>query len=251
MKKFVPFLLCLYLIALSGSLFAVEEAVVRLNYTCRDSAGLRRWKAETEIINIRPGVYLMVEKAAGIYSGHSGRISWVARMEFERTKNSVRPLGLDKRVFDASGKMVRRETQKFDLADNTGICTHEEPGRNISRTRKFKFDKDVVTRLSLGPYIQKLLESGKTRERVHMVSEEPNAYDVELKVLGKEVIRIGSRKRTVYRLCIDPKLGILDLVKAFLPKAYAWHAAGPGYEWLGYEGLEGGINSEKIKVMID
>jgi hypothetical protein len=249
MKRLFVFLICLHLFAGSGLIFAAEE-VERMSYACRDLSGALRWQAEAEITKVRDNVYIIVEKAEGLYSSFDGRISWVARMEFERTKDNVRPLRLDKRVFDKRGDMIRHETQEFDLAGNTGTCTHEEPIRNISRTRKFRFDKDVVTRLSLGPYVRKMLESGKARERVQMVSEEPSAYEVELSVWGKDTIEIAGRKRTACRICIDPKLGIFDLVKILLPKAYAWHSAGPNYEWLRYAGLEGGIHSAKVVVTV-
>lgn len=251
MKKLLLFLLCLSSLALPASVLTASEEVVNMSYICRDLKGASRWRAEARIRNISPGVYLMTEKAQGVYSSFKGPVSWVAEMKFERTKDSIKPMSLDKRVFDANGKMIRRERQEFDLAGNTGTCTHEEPARKISRTRKFKFNKDVVTRLSLGIYAQKLLESGKTSEKLQMVSEEPNVYNIELKCIGRETVEINGRKIAAYRLCVDPRLGALNFVKAFLPKSYAWHSAVPEYEWLGYAGLEGGINSEKVKVLIE
>lgn len=250
MKRLSVFLICLYLLAGSGLIFAAEGEISGMSYVCRDQAGRYRWQADTRISNIRPGVYVMVEKAKGIYSSFDGIISWVAEMEFERTKDSIRPLSLNKRVFDEKGNMVRVERQEFDPAGNTGICTHEEPARNISRTKKFRFNKDVVTRLSLALYAQKFLESGKVREKFQMVSEEPKVYDIELTRLSKETIEVNGRKRTAYRLLIDPALGFLDFVKVFLPKAYAWHSAEPNYEWLRYAGPEGGIKSAKVEVTV-
>lgn len=249
-RLFIVSSICLYLLAESGLLFAAEKEVASMSYVCRDLAGARRWRADTRILNERPGVYAMIEKAEGFYSSFNGRVSWVARMEFERTEDSIRPMRLEKRIFDEKGGLIRLEKQEFDLANNTGTCTHEEPERNISRTRNFKFNKDVVTRLSLGLYAQKFLESGKTSKRVQMVSEEPNVYDIELKLLGKETIDLNGRKVTAYRLRIDPYLGLLGFAKVFLPKAYAWHSTGPKYEWLRYVGLEGGINSAKVEVTV-
>jgi len=250
MKRLSVVLIYFYLFAGSGLIFASDGDVSGMSYVCRDPAGRYRWQADTRISNIRPGVYVMVEKAEGVYSSFDGRVSWVARMEFERTKDNIRPLRLNKRVFDERGNMIRLETQEFDLAGNTGTCTHEEPARNISRTKKFRFNKDVVNRLSLALYIQKFLESGKVREKVQMVSEEPNVYDIELTRLGKETIEVNGRKRTAYRLLIDPVLGLFDFVKIFLPKAYAWHSAEGGYEWLRYAGPEGGIKSAKVEVTV-
>ena len=251
MKKLFYFLLCVFsLVLYSGVLFAAEE-VINISYVCRDLKGAVRWRANGEIKNIGPGVYLMTEKAQGVYSSFKGQVSWVSEMKFERTKESVRPMSLDKRVFDTKGRMIRRERQEFDLAGNTGTCIHEEPVRNVSRTIKFKFDRDVVTRLSLGFYAQKFIESGKTSEKLQMVSEEPNVYNVELKLIGKETIDLNGRQMEAYRLCVDPMLGPLNFVKFLLPKSYAWHSAVPKYEWLGYAGLEGGINSEKVKILIE
>ena len=238
---------CLFLFACPDVIFAAEE-VVNMSYACRDLKGADRWRAEAQIRNISPGIYVMTEKAKGTYSSFKGPVSWVAEMKFERTNGSLRPISLDKRVFDLKGKTIRIEKQEFDLTNNTAICTHEEPLRNISRTRKFKFNRDVVTRLSLGLYAQKFLESGKTSELLQMVSEEPNVYSVELRRIGKETIKLNGRQIAAYRLCVDPQLGALNFVKNFFPKSYAWHSTRPNYEWLKYEGLEGGINSVKVEV---
>lgn len=250
MKRLSVFLLCLSSLAWPFAVFAAEEAV-NMSYVCRDLKGAERWRAESQIKNIGPGVYLMTEKAQGIYSSFKGRISWVAEMKFERTNDNVRPISLDKRVFDAKGATIRRETQEFDLAGNTGTCTHEEPAGNVFRTRKFKFDKDVVTRLSLGLYARKFIESGKASEKLQMVSEEPNVYNIELKRIGKEIIEVNGHKIAAYRLCVDPNLGMLNFIKAFFPKSYSWYSAVPKYGWLGYTGPEGGINSEKVKILVE
>jgi len=250
MKKLMICFICLLSLLWETTIFGAEE-VQSISYVCRNLDGDIRWRSKSDIKNIGPGVYIMTEKARGVYSSFRGEISWVAEMKFERTKDNVRPMSLDKKVYDSKGKLIRRERQEFDLAGNTCVSIHEEPVNNISRTRKFKFNKDAVTRLSLGFYAQKFLENGKTSENIQLVSEEPNLYNVELRLMGKEIININGRKVAAYKLCVDPKLGILDFVKVLLPKSYAWHSAVPKYEWLGYSGLEAGINSEKVEVFIE
>lgn len=250
MKNSVIFFVCLYFFIGPGLLFASDKEVSSMSYVGRDLQGAPRWKAESRITEERPGVYVMEERAEGIYSSFKGPVSWVARMEFERSEKNIRPIRMEKRVFDQKGRVIRVERQEFDLANNTATCTHEEPENKVSRTKKFTFDKDVVTRLFLGLYAQKFLESGKTSERLQMVSEEPNMYEIELKLLGKETIEVNGHPVTAYRLLIDPCLGAFNFVKVVIPKAYAWHVAGPEYEWLRYAGLEGGINSEKVEVTI-
>lgn len=220
-----------------------------MDYVCRDMTGERRWQADTEIVNKEGDVFVMVEKGEGEYSGfESDKVSWVSKMEFESTDDAVRPLKLEKRVFDDKGKMIRLEEQHFDLDKNIATCTHKDIPKNISLTKKFKFTKDIVNRLLLGLYVQKLLENGKTYASVQMVSEEPGFYNVEVNVLNEEEIDVNGWKKHAYRLSISPNLGVLNFAKAFFPKSYAWHSASPKFEWLRYKGLEGGIKSPEVEV---
>jgi hypothetical protein len=243
--------LCLFLLMLFAStrLFASEDGVIKLEYEGLGMRGDTRWRADTEIRSKGGDVYVMVEKVNGIYSGFDGPVSWVAELEFESTEDTVRPVSLDKKVFDENGDVIRIEEQRFDLNNNTAVCTHRDIPRNISRTKRFKFDKDVVNRLLLGLYVQKFLEKGKTLGAVQMVSEEPGVYTLDLSVINKETILVNSRKVKAYKLSIDPRLGLLNVVKVFFPRTYAWHSAEPGFEWLKYSGLEGDVRSEKVDII--
>jgi len=228
--------------------FSIVEDAVKMGYVCRDMEGGKRWEAETEIRKKDDDVYILTEKGEGVYSSFEGSISWVAEMEFESTGETVKPLSLEKRVFDEEGNPLRVEKQKFDLTEKIAACSHEDIPKNIIRTKKFRFDKDIVNRLLLGLYTKKMLENGKKSARVQMVSEEPGFYNIELSIVDKEEIEVNGRKKWAYKLCIDPKLGYLDFVKIFFPKAYAWHSAKPEFEWLRYKGLEGDIRSVKVEV---
>ena len=250
MKRFLPSFLFLP-IFLVYCMSASCEEVARKNYACKDLNGNNRWQAEIKIIRKTGNLYSMVEKAQGLYSGFSDPISWIAEMEYENTDDNIRPLSLDKRVFDNYGNLIRRETQRFDLASNTGICTHEDFARNIRRTRHFTFKKDVVNRLSLTLYIQKFLQKGKAVGDAQLVSEEPNSYDVKLTLEKKEAVEINGLKKSLYRLCIDPQLGLISFVKVFFVKTYTWHFADSGFEWYRYRGPEGGVLSEKVEVTLE
>lgn len=250
LKRLFTLFLCLLMSGVSGRCSADEEKVTRMAYVCRDLAGNVRWKADTEIKHIKKDLYVMVEKAKGIYSSFKGPVSWAAKLEYRRTGDNIRLVRMEKRVFDAGMRMIRHELQEFDPSGNSVTCTHEEPLAKISRTKKFILNKTVVNRLSLGLYAQKFLETGKTREKLQMVSEEPNVYEIELYVADKDMIDVNGRRRSAYRLCVDPSLGAFNFVKVLLPKAYAWHSDVPAYEWLRYAGLEGGITSAKVVVTV-
>ncbi|MFC1479906.1 hypothetical protein ACFL5Y_00440 [Candidatus Omnitrophota bacterium] len=221
---------------------------MKMGYVCRDMEGNQRWQANTEIRNKQGNVYIMTEKGEGVYSSFKGPISWVAEMEFESTDKNVMPLKLVKRVFDEDGNMIRLEKQDYDPVKKSVTCLHEDIPKKISRTKKFKFTKDAVNRQLLGLYAQKMLEKGERIAKIQMVSEEPGFYNMDLSVVGAEDVQINGRKRRAYKLQLDPRLGLLDTVKIFFPKSYAWHSAEPKFEWLRYEGLEGDIRSAQVEV---
>jgi hypothetical protein len=247
MKKTLTSLLCMLILAGSCPVLASED-VHRTEYVGRDMEGGKRWEAETEIRKKEGDVYILTEKGEGVYSSFEGPISWVAEMEFKSTEENVMPLKLVKRVFDEDGKMIRLEKQDYDPVKKSVTCLHEDIPKKISRTKRFKFTKDAVNRLLLGLYVQKMLEKGMRIANIQMVSEEPGLYNMYLSVVKTEDVEINGHKRRAYKLQLDPRLGLLDVVKVFFPRAYAWHSARPDFEWLRYEGLEGDIHSVKVEV---
>jgi len=247
-KIWVLFFFCLSVFSGICQVSANAGNVFKTGYVCRDLKGHLRWQAETEIKNKQGDIYIMTEKAKGGYFGFKNMASWVAEMEFESNADVVRPLKMEKRVMDKNGNILAIEKQQFDFTDNIVTCSHEDFVKNISSTKQFKFKKDIVNRLILGLYIQKLIENGKTREDVQVVTEEPGFYNVKIKILDEEYIEVNGTEKLAYKICLDPKLGILGFVKIFLPKAYVWHSAESEFEWLRYKGLEGSIKSPKVTI---
>lgn len=251
MKRIVlSFSLCFLMFVLGQKVFADIKNETSTVYAGMDMEGRQRWEAETVIRQKEPGTYILSEKGKGVYSSFKGPVSWEAELEFKETKSSIVPLNLIKHVFDEKGNKIRLEKQDYDIAKRSVVCLHEEYPGKISRKKVFKLKKDAVNKLLLSLYVQKMLENGKKFREVQMVSEEPGLYNIDLKVVAEEEIVINNKKKRAYKVEIDPRLGALDIVKVFFPKAYAWHSSESPFEWLGFEGLEGDIRSEKIKVTI-
>lgn len=239
------------LVLFSGKPAFSEENVYRTSYVCRTLDGAERWKADTEIGPSPDGeddIYVITEKGEGLYSGFKGKVSWTARLKFYAKGNAVRPLEMERDVLGADGEALFRETQLFDhekgkvVFEKTNAC-----GKKV-RHRELRFKGDVVNRLILGMYIQKFLESGKSSGSVELLSGEPGLYKVTIRVAGKETIRVNGRDREAYKLCLDPELGLLSVVKVMLPKAFVWHSAKPEFEWLRYKGLEESLDSPRVEI---
>ena len=226
-----------------------EGDVYKVSYVCRDLKGNERWHATAVIERKEGDIGVITEKLEGYYTGFEDKISWIGKEEFQRTKDFVRPLNMDQRIFDESGKPIATQKQAFDYTDNSAICIKTDLINNTSITKKITFTKDVINRLLQGLYVQKFLENGQTSKKIQLISPGLELYNIELRVVDREEVEINGRKRDAYKLCFDPELGLLSFVKIFLPKAYVWHSAVPPFELLKYQGIETSVNSPEVEII--
>lgn len=242
------FVVCIFY-AVGPSHAGIEGNVYKTSYVCNDLKGNQRWQATAEISHKEGDVYTITEKMNGVYSGFDGRISWVAATDFERTKDTVKPLNMDQRIFDGNGKLIAISKQDFNYADKVVTCTYEDLVKDTISKKEFVFSKDIINRLLQGLCGQKFIEAGQTSKEIQVISPEPALYSLELRMIGKEEIEVNGRRLKAYKLCFDPMLGIFDFVKVFLPKAFVWHSAEPIFEWLKYDGLESSVNSPEVEII--
>ncbi len=226
-----------------------EGDVYKTSYVCNDSNGNQRWQATAEIRHKEGDIYTITEKMSGLYSGFDDRISWVATTDFERTKDWIKPLNMDQRIFDASGNPIAISKQEFNYTDKVVTCVYEDLVKNTVSKKEFTFSKDIINRLLQGICGQKFIERGLTSKEIQVISPEPALYDIRITMVGKEDVEVNGRKRKAYKLFFDPMLGILNFVKLFIPKAIVWHSAEPIFEWLKYDGLESGVSSPRVKII--
>lgn len=242
------FAICVFY-AVGASHAGLEGNVYKTSYVCNDLKGNERWQATAEIRHKEGDIYTITEKMKGVYSGFEGSISWVATTDFERTKDTLKPLNMDQRIFDGNGNPIAISKQDFNYADKVVTCTYEDLVKNTVSKKKFVFSKDIINRLLQGLCGQKFIETGQTSKEIQVISPEPAIYNIELKMIGKEEIEVNGRKRKAYKLCFDPMLGIFSFVKIFLPKAFVWHSAEPIFEWLKYDGLESSVSSPGVEII--
>lgn len=226
-----------------------EGDVYKVSYVCRDLQGNPRWHATAEIEKKEGDIGIITEKLEGYYTGFEGKISWIGKEEFQRTKDFVRPLKMDQRIFDESGKLIATQKQDFNYTDNTVTCVKSDLIKNTSVTKKFIFTKDIINRLLQGLYVQKFLETGQTSKEIQLISPGLELYNINLHVVDREEIELNGRKRDAYKLCFDPMLGVLSFVKIFIPKAYVWHSAVPLFELLKYKGIETSVSSPEVEII--
>jgi hypothetical protein len=228
------------------------EEAFKTRYTCFDAEGNERWSASADIVRAPDkgrDSYVLTEKGAGILSGFKGKVSWEARLEFESTGEMVKPVSMENRVFDSKNKLIVTEREEFDYDANKARHIREDALRKKEKRTEYSFKGDIVNKMILGLYIQKFLEHGREERSLTFLSNEPRLYEVKLKVVNKEEVVINGVSREAFRLCLDPKLGVLDFIKVIIPKAYVWHSAMPKFEWLKYRGLENSLGSPMVEII--
>jgi len=248
-------------ILLSVSLFFImcclppAEAVdlYKTEYKCFDTKGNERWSATTEVMLTVDGIsfdiFEIIEKASGTYGGFDERISWETILELKEEKDDVKPVKMEKRIFDKNGKLIIRDLQEFDFSKNTVTLKRENLVTGKKEEKAFVFEGDIVNRPFLATYIQKMLGKGETQKSVYMITDKPRLYRMNIRVEGEKKIEIDARSVTAHKIQIEPDLGIFNVFKFILPKMYMWHMGKPRFEWLKYAGPESTIKSPEV-VMI-
>ena len=229
-----------------------DKDVFSTSYTCIDLAGVDRWTATANIEHVQDDaddVFILTEHGQGFYSGFKDEITWISQLRFESTEDFVKPIRVQKRVFNMEKELLLIETQEFDHIKKKALYTIDNIVKDRKKTKEFSFKADVVNRLILCLYVQKFLEKGIREKRVDLLTNEPNIYSVLIKVIDEEVIDLNGNKLPSYKLCLDPNLGLLSIFKIFLPKSYVWHLAEGDFAWLKYKGPES--NPTSIKVVIE
>lgn len=238
-----------FLLLLGSLPLRAEELLYKTSYVCYDSEDKERWRATTEIVPFEgEGIYKLIEKGTGFYSGFEGRISWFSEMIFESDEKTIKPIRMEKEVFNAEGEKVAFITQDFDFSTRKIRHTYNDLIDDSKTEKVFRIKGDTINRLTLGLYIQNFLENGKRKKAVYLLSSEPALYRFIIKVVKTEPIEVNGEEKEAFKLYLNPDIGLLGVFKGLIPKAYVWHSSSPRYEWYKYTGLERGIDSPKIRI---
>ncbi len=252
MKRSIPLsVLLFFIVCCLPPAQAVD--LYKTKYKCLDSKGNERWRATTEVVftvdEILFDIFELIEEGSGSYGGFAEEISWKTNLEFREEKDSVKPVKMEKQIFDKSGKLIVRDFQEFDFSKNTVIFKRENLVTGKKEEKTFTFEGDIVNRPLLAVYIQKFLVKGETQKSVNMITDKPRLYRMNLTMEGEEKIEIDGQSVKAYKVQIAPNLGVFDVFRAILPKMHMWYLANSRFDWLKYAGPESTIGSPKVVII--
>ncbi|MFC1703787.1 hypothetical protein ACFL1E_03260 [Candidatus Omnitrophota bacterium] len=245
-------LLCMMLAAVLCYTACVygEEPIFKISYESFDVKGNHRWDALVEMVpsGEEKDVFRLTEQGMGVFDNYKEPISWVAICEFKNTVDKVMPLWSKKDVFDQDGILIARETQEFDFEKHRVTFQREDIKRKRVLKKVFKFKGDIVNRLILELYIQKMLENGQKRKVVNIISTQPKLHRITARIIKEEEVDFLGEKKSAYKIYLDPNIGLLTVLELVLPEAYTWHLTTPDFEWVQYEGPENAATSPRVEI---
>ena len=204
------------------------------------------WTMEPWTVGGRKAVRF-TENGKGRYSPFTQEVNWMLEAIW-LADGSFFPLRFEKTVRNGQGQTLTVDKKNFDgVAGKVRFEHRNEKGE--TETSTFSAAPDILTIEGIAGILQffpfgKPDSSGSLRG--HMLSNEPNLYDVTIESRGMERVKTSGGVLDCYKLELVPHLGLLNLVKVFYPKTYFWFRVAEPHAWVRYQGLENGPGSPEI-----
>lgn len=208
--------------------------------TSTKNGGVRwknEWSSENTVLDGKP-VVRFTEAGSGRYAGFDGEVAWQVETTWS-AEDWFRPIRTSRIVTDPSGVKLLREQRSFDFAK--GIVEQEQELRSGARSRRtLKIPADTITVDGIAAALRSLPFATARPFRLHVLSNDSKLYEVTLHVRGRERVKTPAGEFDCYKVEMVPALGILNVLRPFIPKTYFWFAVNPPHAWVRYEGLENG-----------
>lgn len=187
------------------------------------------------------------ESGKGQYSPFTQEVNWKLESVW-LADGSFFPLQFEKTILDAKGQTLAVEKKNFDSAVGKVKFEHRNE-KGETEVSTFSAAPDILTIEGIAGILQ-FFPFGKSGSsgilHGHMLSNEPNLYDVTIESRGIEHVKTANGEIDCYKLEMVPHLGLLNLLKVFYPKTYFWFRVAEPHAWVRYQGLENGPGSPEI-----
>src|SRR5262249_17069882 len=85
----------------------------------------------------------------------------------------------------------------------------------------------------------------------YLLSNEPKLYNVTFENRGKEHVKTPAGEFDAYKIEIVPHLGVLNVVRPFVPKTFMWFTVAAPHFWVRFEGPEAGVGTPEVVMELD
>lgn len=204
------------------------------------------WTMEPWAVGGRKAVRF-TENGKGHYSPFTQEVRWTLESIW-LADGSFFPLQFERTVRDSQGQTLAIEKKVFDSsAGKVKFERHNQKGE--TETSTFSAAPDILTVEGIAGILQ-FFPFGKSGSagtlRGHLLSNEPDLYDVTVESRGTERVKTAAGDINCYKIELVPHLGLLNVMKVFYPKTYFWFSMAEPHAWVRYQGLENGPGTPEI-----
>jgi len=221
-----------------------EEGTIVTTY----KEGGPRWKAdwtsELYVENKEPR-FKLVFKAKGLTSPFSEDMTWESISVWKAGGDFI-PLESETRIKDMSGELVRIDKKSFDPKEGTAVFEREDLSGNASLKKEYDITSNALILEGIVYALRSLPFSTQESIKEKLLTNEPELYKVEFRQRGVHKIKTNDGEIECYKVELVPKLGLLGILKVFIPKTYFWFTAAPPHRWVRYEDLEYGLGTPEV-----
>ena len=212
-----------------------------------DQRNVERWTAEWTMEPVREGGQQAVrftETGHGLYSPYSQPIQWELEAVWTAS-NSFHPLRFKKTIKGMNGQTIATENKTFNVAAGTARFERKREGL-AAEVKEFRTPSDTLTVEGIAGILRFLPFENRRPFAIHFLTNEPRLYEMRLSIRGKERIKTPAGEVECYRVELSPNLGVLNIIRSFVPKARFWFSVESPHYWVRYEGPENGAGSPEI-----
>jgi hypothetical protein len=201
------------------------------------------WTMEPSTEQGRPAVHF-TEDGHGTYSGYAQPVRWSVNAVWS-ADGSFYPLRFERTVTDNAGHILATERKTFNPANASVQFERKRDGRP-PEIRQLPAPRGTLTVEGIAGILRFLPFEHWRPLSVRLLTNDPEIYDVKIELRGKERIKTPSGEFECYKIELVPELGVLNVVRSFLPKTYMWFAATAPHFWVRYQGPEIGRGTPQI-----
>jgi hypothetical protein len=155
------------------------------------------------------------------------------------------PLDTERTVTDSGGKVLLVEKKHFNHEGGTVTLERRETGKR-TEMRSLDLPEDTLTVEGLAGILRFATLDKSSSLSAHVLTNEPKVYDVTFEWRGEERIKTSAGEFDCYKVEMIPHLGVLNLIRPFLPKAYFWFTVTKPHDWIRYQGPESGQGTPDV-----
>lgn len=210
--------------------------------------GGKRWEGKWVMEEFEEGgerKFRLTMNARGLTSPFTRDMKWQT-VSVWKAETSFTPVEAVTEIKDMRGKLVMTEKLILNPANGTVTFVRKDYEGDSSLNKQFEITPDLLIVDGIVIALRSLPFNTGESVKTQFLTNEPELYNVEFKQAGIEKVQTPEREVECYKVELVPKLGVLNLFKAFFPKTYFWFTVAPPHSWVKYEGFENGRDTPEV-----